>query len=94
MNSAWDRFCEDKCGRSLSKNTDKTAVSAVAQNSDAGYLRASAVVFHGQNEPETLESLACQEALALASDLLIALDCLSFVLNLKEGTRGHYAHII
>jgi hypothetical protein len=56
-------------------------------------------VFQGQNEPETLEALACQEAIALASDLLlekmvIALDCLSVVLNLKEGTRGHYAHII
>jgi hypothetical protein len=37
-----------------SKNTDKAAVSAVARNSDGGYLQASAVVFQGQNEPETL----------------------------------------
>jgi hypothetical protein len=43
-------------------------------------------------EPETLEAMACMEALALAEDygikkMIVALDCLSVVKNIKEMTR-------
>jgi predicted transposase YbfD/YdcC len=56
-------------------------------------------VFQGRNEPETLEAMACREALALASDLVITKlvitsDCLNVVKSFKEGTRGCYAHVI
>ena len=41
----------------------------VCRNEDGNFLGASAVVFDGIIVPETLEALACDEALALAEDL-------------------------
>ena len=45
----------------------------------------------GKSDPEMLEALACQEAIALARDIntrraRVASDCLSVIKNLKTGT--------
>jgi hypothetical protein len=45
------------------------------------FLGASAQVIHGMSDPDTLEAIACREALALARDLAlnhihVASDCL------------------
>ena len=49
-------------------------------------------------DPETLEPLACLEALALAEDcgirkMLVASDCLNIVKNIKELPRCSYMMI-
>jgi ribonuclease HI len=83
----------------IGKNMNKASVVAVARSIEGEYLGASSVVFQGRNEPEMLEAMACREALALASDLVITKlvitsDCLNVVKSFKEGTRGCYAHVI
>jgi hypothetical protein len=50
-------------------------------------------------EPETLEAMACMEALALAEEcginkMIVALDCLSVIKNIKEMTRCSYMMIL
>jgi ribonuclease HI len=57
------------------------------------------VVFHGQTTAETLEVLACREAIALARDqdvrrTKVATDCKNAVRSLEEETMGIYAHIV
>jgi ribonuclease HI len=57
------------------------------------------VVFPGRTEPDTLEAMACREALALARDIkasrvLIASDCKNVVTSLEEGSREVYAKIV
>jgi hypothetical protein len=59
---------------------------------------ASTVVFPGCLEAETLEALACREAISLAKDIgarriHVASDFMNVVRSLKEGTKGAYAHI-
>ena len=50
-------------------------------------------------EPETLEAMACSEALALAEDcglrkITVASDCLSVIKNIKEMSRCPYMMIL
>jgi ribonuclease HI len=56
-------------------------------------------VFPGKTEAETLEALACREAISLARDInthrvRFASDCQGVIKSLEEGTMGAYAHII
>jgi hypothetical protein len=53
----------------VGKNFGRGTVAAVARSDSGVFLGASAVVFHGQTTAETLEVLACREAIALARDL-------------------------
>ena len=83
----------------VAKNLNKGDVAAVARDSTGCYPGTSAVIFHGRSDPETLEALACREAMSLAADIAaprvhIASDCLSVVKTYHEGTKGTYAHII
>jgi hypothetical protein len=62
-------------------------------------MGASTVFLNGKTEPETLEALACREAVALAWDInarrmYAASDCLTVVRNIKAGTLGVYAQVI
>jgi ribonuclease HI len=50
-------------------------------------------------EEETLEALACWEALSLAKDIdacciRVAGDCLNVIQSIEEGSRGIYTQII
>ena len=74
-------------------------MAAVARSYSAAFLGASTVTYPGRVDAESLEALACREALALASDLhvrhiRVASDCKNVITSLEEGTMGVYAHII
>jgi ribonuclease HI len=82
----------------VSKNTGIGSVAAIARDHIGLFLGASALVFPGQMDAETLEALACREGLALASDVYarrvrLASDCQSVFSSLLRGTRGVYAQI-
>jgi hypothetical protein len=63
------------------------------------YLGASVVVFPGKTDAETLEALACREAVSLARDInamrvQVASDCKNVIANLEKGTMGVDSHIV
>ena len=84
----------------VAKNANKGAVGVVCRDEHGNYLGASAVVFEGLTEPETLKVFACPEAQALGEDLAlrkihIATDCLRVMHELKETEqRGEYCIIV
>jgi ribonuclease HI len=83
----------------VGKGSGRGSVAAIARSAEGEYMGASAVVLNGKTEPETLEALACREAVALAYDIgarrvHVASDCLSVVRSIKEGTLGVYAQVI
>jgi ribonuclease HI len=83
----------------VSKNTGYGSVAAVARDENGRYRGASARVFPGKTDDETLEALAVREAVDLAMDIdvrrvQVASDCNNVVTSLKDGTMGVYAHIV
>ncbi|KAK1626541.1 hypothetical protein QYE76_000856 [Lolium multiflorum] len=83
----------------VSKNMGLGAVAAVARNAEGVFCGASAVVLPGKTDAETLEALACREALSLAQDInarriRVASDCLNVVRSTNQGTMGVYAHVV
>lgn len=52
-----------------SKNSNISAAAAVARDGAGNFLGASPLVWEGIVDAETVEAIACQEDLALASDL-------------------------
>lgn len=83
----------------VSKNTGCGSVAAVARSDQGEFLGASARVFPGKTEAETLEAMACCEAVDLARDIgarkvMVASDCRNVVASLEQGTMGAYAHIV
>jgi ribonuclease HI len=83
----------------VSKGSGCGSIAAVARPEDGLYLGASTVVLAGKTEPETLEVLACKEAIALACDINaasvhVASDCMQEVKSINEGTNGVYTHIV
>ncbi|KAK1665079.1 hypothetical protein QYE76_053238 [Lolium multiflorum] len=83
----------------VSKNTGLGAVAAVARNVEGVFCGASAVVLPRKTDAETLEALACREALSLAQDIntrriRVASDCLNVVRSMNQGTMGVYAHVV
>jgi ribonuclease HI len=82
----------------VSNNTGCSSVAAVARNDQGVFLGASARVFPGKTEAETLEAMACREAVDLtreigAQKVMVASDCRNVVASLEQGTMGAYAHI-
>jgi ribonuclease HI len=82
----------------VGKNTRRGSVAAVARSELGVFMGASAIVFPGCTTAETLEAMACREAIALAKDIharrvKVATDCQNVVRSLDEGTMGVYAHI-
>jgi hypothetical protein len=58
-----------------------------------------AVVFPGKTDAETLEALACREAISLAHDICarkvrVVSDCNNVVVSIDQGTMGVHAHIL
>jgi ribonuclease HI len=83
----------------VSKNTGLGTVAAVARDAEGVFCGASAVVLPGKTDAETLEALACREALSLAQDIntrriRVASDCLNVVRSMDQGTMGVYAHVV
>jgi hypothetical protein len=73
--------------------------AAFCWDNNGFYLDASEVIFNGITDPSMLETLACQEALALAEDLnldraFIVSDCKTAVDDIKDGTLGRNESII
>ena len=69
-------------------------VAAVCQSSQGHFIAASAMVVPNITNPETLEAMACLEALALAEDcgvyrLIVASDCLNVINNIKGDASLH-----
>jgi hypothetical protein len=72
---------------SVGKKSIRGAVAAVARNKLGEFLGASATIFKGRTDAETLEALACREAVELARDLnlhkiRVATDCQNVVRSL------------
>ena len=62
---------------------------------DEHYMGASTIVISGLSDPETLEALACSEALTLAHDVDIRWSCIAsqyaaVVHDISEGNIGKY----
>jgi hypothetical protein len=83
----------------VSKNTGRGAVVAIARDHEGMFMGASALVFPGNTDAETLKALACREGLALAQDIYarricLARDCAGVIRSLQQDTKGTYAHIV
>ncbi|XP_071677586.1 uncharacterized protein [Lolium perenne] len=83
----------------VGKNSGRGTVAAVARDSNGLFQGASAVVYPGRMDAETLEALACREAVSLALDVgarrvKVASDCSNVIASLEQGTFGVYAQII
>ena len=75
----------------FARNGRCSAAAAVCRDYNGAFLGSSAMVFNDINDPATLESLACREALSLADDLLVerihvASDCKGVVEDITNGT--------
>lgn len=76
----------------LSRVAVEGSVSAVCWDSQGHYLGSSAMKIPGVNDPATLETLACREAMALALDLglthvIIACDNKGVVRDINQKNR-------
>ena len=72
----------------LSKNTSTPSVAAIARDGDGQFMGASALVLQEIIGPEVMQSIACREGMALASDLRadsfrLASDCLNIVKSIQ-----------
>jgi hypothetical protein len=62
------------------------------------FIGASALVFPGNIDAETLKALACREGLALAQDIYarrvrLASDYAGVIRSLQQSIKGAYVHI-
>jgi hypothetical protein len=70
-------------------------VGVICRDNHGNFTAASALTIPNINDPETLQAMACVEALALAEDcgiknLIVTSDCLNVIKNIKETTRCPY----
>jgi hypothetical protein len=82
----------------VSENNGRGSAAAVARDEAGRFRGASAIIFSGRMTAETLEALACREAVALARDInvrrvRVASDCSNVVDSIQNGSLGVYAHI-
>jgi len=83
----------------LSKNTSTASAATIARDEDGRLMGASALVLRGIVVPEVMESIACREGMALASDLRadsfrLASDCLNIVKSIQQGKLVIYGQVI
>ena len=74
-------------------------VSAIRRDGNGEFQGAAAIWFNNVDDPETLETMAIREALALANDLLflqiqVASDCKVAVEAIKKGTSAQYGAMV
>jgi len=77
----------------------KGAIAAVCRGSNGEFVAASAMNTTNVTDPETLEAMACLEALALAEDcaikkMIVVSDCLNVIRNIKKMNRCVYMMIL
>lgn len=82
----------------VSAHRGRGSAAVVCRDHSGRYLGASAVVFE-ITDPNTLETLACREALALATNLneqhlFVASDCRSVVKDIADATGGSNGSIV
>ncbi|TVU13128.1 hypothetical protein EJB05_40840, partial [Eragrostis curvula] len=75
------------------------AVGAICRGDRGQFIAASVMVVPNITEPETLEAMACLEAIALAEDcnirkMTVASDCISVIRNIKEMPRCPYMMVL
>jgi ribonuclease HI len=83
----------------MAKTSDHSAAAAVARDEAGIFLGASVLVMDSITSPEAVEMIACQEALALASDLIlhkfrVACDCINAVKSIHGEGMGLYGPIV
>lgn len=83
----------------LSRSGNQGASAVVCRKKEGQYLGASALVFDGPIDLASLEAHACNEVLALASDLnmssvCVTSDCAEVVANIGTAAPCHYATIL
>lgn len=71
----------------------------ICRDRDGRYMGSSLVVYEGITDPTLLETLACQEAMALAEDLgvqkiHVASDCEGVVKDIRQELGGLHGAII
>jgi ribonuclease HI len=91
--------CKINTDAAIAKDAYKGAIGVICRNDQGGFIVASALVIPNIIEPETLEAMACEEALALAEDcgikkITVASDCLNVIKNIKDMSRCSYMMII
>jgi ribonuclease HI len=79
--------------------TNTRSYSAICRYENGLFLGASAITCKGVIDPVVLETLACREALALATDLIrdkikIASDCKGVVEDILNSSGGRHGYII
>jgi hypothetical protein len=74
----------------LAKNFDRSAVAAVARDETGIFFGSIGACSGWTNQPEVLETIACREDMALASDLVlqkirvgVACDCINAVKSIN-----------
>ncbi|KAK1598491.1 hypothetical protein QYE76_048259 [Lolium multiflorum] len=74
----------------VGKNLRRGSVAAIARSSDGVFLGASALIYAGVTEAETLEALACREACDLARDIYASRAI--HVRMARKHARARYLH--
>jgi hypothetical protein len=88
-------FSKLKTDAAVSKSGSHGAVAAVCRDNQGAFIACSAFVVQKVSDPETLEAMACLEALAPAEDcrinkVLVASDCLNVINNINVMPRCVY----
>ena len=91
--------CKINADAAIAKADYKGCVGVICRDDKGSFIAASALVIPNIIEPETLEAMACEEALALAKDngikkMTVVSDCQNVIRNFKEMTRCSYMMII
>jgi hypothetical protein len=99
VDTSTTRSDQDQRGRGCQQEHRKGSAVAVARDDTDKFMGATALVYPGKTEDETLEALACREHVGLAKDIYarrvrLASDCQNVIRNLQQGTRGVCAHIV
>jgi ribonuclease HI len=94
-----DGCCKLNTDVAVGRARTRGVVGVVCRNNQGNFIVASAMVVPNRTDLETLEALACLEALALAEycgihKMLVASNCLNVVKNIKELPRCSYMMIL
>ncbi|RCV18497.1 hypothetical protein SETIT_3G305600v2 [Setaria italica] len=86
-------LCKINTDAAVDGARSKGAIAVVCRENNGEFVAASAMTVPNVTDPETLEAMACLEALALAEDcairkMIVASDCLNVVRNIKEMPRS------
>jgi hypothetical protein len=83
----------------VNRRENRGVVAAICRRNDGIFLGAASLACPGISDPASLESIACREALALATDLHIAKgvifsDSLEVINSLKNKNLTRYASVL